>query len=69
MEREVRYGMNIARMDSIINFLVYVSRTYRDTNPYFKGVYLTLVSWIPYMDEEGWMMIREYFKMADVEGK
>ena len=52
MEREERYRMFIARMESIIWFLVYVSRTYRDTTAYLKGVHLALESRRPYMDEE-----------------
>ena len=50
MERGVRYGMNIARMDSIIRFLVYVSRTYSYMNPYFKGGCIIMDSWRPYRD-------------------
>ena len=69
MEREGRYGIPIARMESIGGFLVYVYRTYRDTNPYLKGSHLTMDIWIPYRDEEGWRMQGEELKMAEVEGK
>ena len=51
MEREGIYGMPRARMESIIGFLVYVSRTYKETTPYLKGVHLTLDSWRTYRDE------------------
>ena len=40
-------------MDSIKAFSVYVSKTYRDMNPYLNGVYVTLLGWISYRDEEG----------------
>ena len=56
MEREGRYGMYRARMESIRGFLVYVFRTYRDMAPYLKGFNLTLDSWTPYRDEEGWRL-------------
>ena len=48
MEREGRYGMSRARMDSIRGFLVYVFRKYGYITPYLKGVNLTLEIWIPY---------------------
>ena len=44
MEQEVSEGMHWARMESIRGFLVYVYRTYKDVNPYLKGVNLTLDS-------------------------
>ena len=48
MEREGRYGMSRARMDSIRGFLVYVFRKYGYITPYLKGFNLTLEIWIPY---------------------
>ena len=69
MEREGRYGMLRSRMESIIGFLVYFSRTYKDITPYLKGVHLTLESWRPYRDEEGWRLQVESLKMAEVEGE
>ena len=51
MEREGRYGMYRASMESIRSFLVCVSRTYREITPYLKGVHLTMYSWIPYSDD------------------
>ena len=46
MEREGRYGVSRAKKDSIIGFLVYVSRIYRGMTPYLNGVHLTMYSWI-----------------------
>ena len=69
MEKEGRYGMPRARMESVIGFLVYVSSTYRYMSPYLKGVPLTLDSWRPYTDEEGWRLRGEALNMAEVEGK
>ena len=51
MEMEDSEGINRARMESIIGFLIYVSMKYRDMNPYLKGIHLTLDSWIPYRDK------------------
>ena len=33
--------------------------TYRNMNPYFKGVHIILDNWRPYMDEEVWILIGE----------
>ena len=35
-------------------FLVYLSRTYPSIVPYLKGLHLTIDSWRPLRDEEGW---------------
>jgi hypothetical protein len=35
-------------------FLVYVSRTYTSMVPYLKGIHLSLDSWRPDRDEDGW---------------
>jgi hypothetical protein len=34
--------------------MVYVSMTYTSLIPYLKGIYLTLNSWRPDRDKEGW---------------
>ena len=39
---------------SISGFIVYVAQTYPALMPYMKGIYLTLNSWRPQRDEEGW---------------
>lgn len=41
-------------LESIRGYLVYVSLTYRSMVPYLKGVHLTLESWRPDRDEDGW---------------
>ena len=48
--------MNRANMESIRCFLVYMARTYRYMNPYLIFFYLTLDSWRPLRDKEGWCM-------------
>ena len=55
MELKDSGGGHRARIDSIIGFLVYSVRTYRDMNPYFKGLNLTLDIQRPYIYEEGWI--------------
>jgi hypothetical protein len=41
-------------LESYRGFLVYVSRTYPYLVPYLKGIHLTLDSWRPNRDAEGW---------------
>ena len=54
MESSEKDGMDNSKMESIRGLLVYMSRTYWDMNPYLKGLHLTLDSWIPLRDKEGW---------------
>lgn len=41
-------------LESIRGYLVYICVTYRAANPYLRGIHLTLDSWRPDRDEEGW---------------
>jgi hypothetical protein len=43
-------------------FLVYVARTYKPTAPFLLGFHLTIDSWRPGLDEEGWRL-----RQAEVE--
>ena len=49
MDLEDSEGMHWARMESIRGLLLYVTRTYRDITPYFKGMSLTLDIWRLYI--------------------
>jgi hypothetical protein len=42
------------RLESIRGFLIYVIRTYPAFTPYLKGIHLTLDSWRPHRDHDGW---------------
>jgi hypothetical protein len=46
--------MKLRRKERFVGFVVYVSMTYTSLVPYLKGIYLTLNSWRPDQDEEGW---------------
>jgi hypothetical protein len=43
--------------EQFVGFMVYVSMTYTSLIPYLKGIYLTLNSWRPDRDKEGWKKI------------
>ena len=47
MDMEDSEGMHWARMVSMIGFLIYVARKYRDINTFLKGFHLMLHSYIP----------------------
>ena len=51
MDLEDSEGMHWARMESIIGFLIYFDRIYRDINPYLKGIHFMLDSWILWRDK------------------
>jgi hypothetical protein len=41
-------------LESYRGYLVYISWTYTSLVPYLKGIHLTLDSWWPHRDAEGW---------------
>ena len=43
-------------LEKIRGFLVYVSLTFQSMVPYLKGIHLTLESWRPDRNEEGWRL-------------
>ena len=46
--------INRKELERIRGFLVYVSLTFKALVPYLKGIHLTLESWRPDRDSEGW---------------
>ena len=69
MELEYSEGIHWASMESIIGFLIYVARKYRDMNNDLKWIHLKLGIWIPYRDKEGWQLQGEELKMAKLDVK
>mmetsp|Transcript_13380 Transcript_13380/g.19133 ORF Transcript_13380/g.19133 Transcript_13380/m.19133 type:complete len:439 (-) Transcript_13380:1232-2548(-) len=57
--------MNHKKGEATRGFLVYVSRTYRAMVPYLKGLHLSLDSWRPGRDEDGWKQTNGYVKKFD----
>jgi hypothetical protein len=58
-------------LESILGFLIYVLRTYPAFTPYLKGLHLTLDSWRPNQDDEGWRVlnaIRHHHSVENVYG-
>jgi hypothetical protein len=49
-------------LESTRGFLVYVARTYKPMDPFILGFHLTIDSWRPGRDEEGWRL-----RQAEVE--
>jgi len=47
-------GLDFKRLESVRGFLVHMQLTYPALTPYLKGLPLTLDSWRPGRDEEGW---------------
>ena len=56
MDMEDSEGVHWYRMESIIWFLIYITRKYRYMNPYLKVLHLTLDSWIPYREKYGYQL-------------
>ncbi len=47
-------GLNFKQLERTRGFLVHMQRTYPALTPYLKGLHLTLDSWRPGRDPEGW---------------
>jgi hypothetical protein len=57
---EIQQTTNIfahSELESIHGFFVYVLRTYPAFSPYLKGLHMTLDSWGPSRDSEGWKVM------------
>ena len=48
--------INHKRLESVRGFLVYVAGTFKAMVPYLKGIHLTLDSWRPNRDSDGWKL-------------
>jgi hypothetical protein len=51
---EAELALNHKQLESHRGFLVYISCTYPSLVPYLKGIHLTLDSWRPNRDADGW---------------
>ena len=50
------YHLNHKQLEKSRGFLVYLTQTYPSLNPYLKGIHLTLDSWRPHRDDDGWKL-------------
>jgi len=73
--QDIRAGnkaaMDYKTLESYRDFLIYVSRTYTTLVPYLKGIHLTLDSWRPNRDDDGWKItntLEEKFTEAGMSG-
>jgi hypothetical protein len=57
-------SLNFKTLESYRDFLIYISRTYPSITPYLKGIHLTLDSWRPWRDDEGWKLPLSEIKAA-----
>lgn len=54
VELGVSKGIPYDELEKFWGFLVHMVRTYPSLNPYLKGIHLTLCSWMPGQDVDGW---------------
>jgi hypothetical protein len=47
-------GLPYEELEKMRGFMVHMVRSYPSLNPYLKGIHLTLCSWLPGRDEDGW---------------
>ena len=54
------------RLEQICGFLCHLAMTYENITPFLKGLHLTLASFLPQRDSEGWKMSdRQWLKKVD----
>jgi hypothetical protein len=56
--------LNFKTLESYRGFLIYISRTYPSITLYLKRIHLTLDSWWPWRDDEGWKLPLSEIKAA-----
>ncbi len=61
----LKQGIDFKFLEKGRGFLVYFSRTYPSIVPYLKGIHLTLDSWRPNRDSEGWKIKSTSTKECD----
>ena len=67
----IKPDMDYKTLESYRGFLIYVARTYTTLVPYLKGIPLTLDSWRPNRDDDGWKItntLEEKFAEAGMSG-
>jgi hypothetical protein len=71
--RDIQASTNLfvhKELEQIRGFLMYVIRTYPSFTPYLKGIHLTLDSWRPNRDTDGWKLanlIHYHISEGDLE--
>jgi hypothetical protein len=60
LNKDNNYEFDVQELLSDRGFLIYVGRTYRELNPFFKGIHLTLDGWRSNRDDEGWKVATAY---------
>jgi hypothetical protein len=59
--------LEVSEMLSDRGFLIYIGRTYRELNPFFKGIHLTLDGWRKNRDDDGWRVATSYVERNTVK--
>jgi hypothetical protein len=54
VERGASKGIPYDELERVRGFMVHMVRSYPALNPYLKGIHLTLCSWMPGRDKDGW---------------
>jgi hypothetical protein len=55
-------GIPYDELEKVRGFMVHMVRSYPGMNPYLKGIHLTLCSWLPGRDKDGWKIAKKVSK-------
>ena len=53
---KIAYEFSYKRLEQIRGFLCHLAMTYETLTPFLKGLHLTLASYLPHRDSEGWKL-------------
>jgi hypothetical protein len=59
VERGSSKGIPYDELEKVRGFMVHMVRSYPGMNPYLKGIHLTLCSWMPGRDSDGWKITKK----------
>jgi hypothetical protein len=62
VERGSSKGILYEELEKVRGFMVHMVHTYPGLNLYLKGIHLTLCSWLPGCDADGWKIVKKGVK-------
>ena len=68
-QEENEFYLHFKALESMVGFLIYVPLTYISMVPYLKGLHLSMNSWRPNRDEDGWKVSGPLMTKSLPQGK
>ena len=60
------HSYDFKRLEQIWGFMCHLAMTYECVTPFLKGLHLTLASYLPHRDAEGWKLLdKQWLNMVE----